>query len=162
MDREGARDARRDFAVSECGYKVERLSRRAGCSSQPEFRRLRACVTLSVPRCDGDHPGQGSLNASRTDKRMPRFVKLATLEELPEGCTKEVEVEGRIVALFHVGGVISAIDGICPHQGGPLAEGTIEGTTITCPWHGWRFDLRDGRSPLGPKITQTVYEVKIE
>ena len=54
---------------------------------------------------------------------MPRFVKLATLSELPEGSAAEVEFEGRVYALYNINGVISAIDGICPHQGGPLAEG---------------------------------------
>jgi nitrite reductase (NADH) small subunit len=93
---------------------------------------------------------------------MPRFVKLATLEELPSGAAKEVEFEGRVYALYNIGGTISAIDGICPHQGGPLADGPIEGTTVTCPWHGWQFDVRSGKTPLGPKITQPVYEVKID
>ena len=72
---------------------------------------------------------------------MPRFVKLATLDELSAGMAKEVEFEGRIYALFNVDGVISAIDGICPHQGGPLADGQVQGTTVTCPWHGWQFDV---------------------
>jgi nitrite reductase/ring-hydroxylating ferredoxin subunit len=76
---------------------------------------------------------------------MPRFVKLATLDELPAGSAKEVEFEG-----------------ICPHQGGPLAEGLVEGTMVTCPWHGWQFDIPTGKTPLGPKIKQPVFEVKIE
>lgn len=93
---------------------------------------------------------------------MPRFVKLATLEELPPGGAREVEFEGRVYALFHVDGQISAIDGICPHQGGPLAEGQVEGTCVICPWHGWEFDIRTGKTPLGPKIKQAVYAVKVE
>ncbi len=93
---------------------------------------------------------------------MPRFVKLATLDELSAGMAKEVEFEGRIYALFNVDGVISAIDGICPHQGGPLADGQVQGTTVTCPWHGWQFDVRTGKTPLGSKIKQGVFEVKVE
>ena len=93
---------------------------------------------------------------------MPKFVRLATLEELPLGAAREVEFEGRVYALFNVDGQISAIDGICPHQGGPLADGPLEGTTVTCPWHGWQFDVRTGKTPLGPKIKQTVYEVQVE
>ncbi len=93
---------------------------------------------------------------------MPRFVKLANLSELPEGSAAEVEFEGRVYALYNIKGVVSAIDGICPHQGGPLAEGLLEGTTVTCPWHGWQFDVCTGKTPLGPKIKQPVYEVKIE
>ena len=93
---------------------------------------------------------------------MPHFVKMATLDELPPGAAKEVEHDGRIYALFNVGGSISAIDGICPHQGGPLAEGRVEGTLVTCPWHGWQFDVRTGTMPIGPRIKQAVYEVKVE
>jgi nitrite reductase (NADH) small subunit len=93
---------------------------------------------------------------------MPGFVKMATLEELPPGGSKEVEHDGRIYALFNVDGRISAIDGICPHQGGPLAEGALEGTLVTCPWHGWQFDVRSGRNGLGGRLQQPVYEVKVE
>jgi nitrite reductase/ring-hydroxylating ferredoxin subunit len=93
---------------------------------------------------------------------MSRFVKMATLGELPAGAASEVEFEGRVYGLFNVEGEILAIDGICPHQGGPLADGTLEGTMVTCPWHGWQFDIRTGSTPLGPKIKQAVFEVKIE
>lgn len=93
---------------------------------------------------------------------MPGFVKMATLDELPEGGSKEVEHDGRIYALFNVSGAIHAIDGICPHQGGPLADGAIEGTTVTCPWHGWQFDVCSGKTSLGAKIKQAVYPVKVE
>ena len=93
---------------------------------------------------------------------MSRFVKMATLVELPVGGALEVEHEGRVYALYNIDGIVSAIDGICPHQGGPLADGQLDGTTVTCPWHGWQFDVRSGKTPLGPKIKQPVYEVKIE
>lgn len=93
---------------------------------------------------------------------MSRYVKLATLAELPPGGAKEVEHEGRVYALFNIDGVISAIDGICPHQGGPLAEGAVEGTMVTCPWHGWQFDVCSGKTPLGSRIKQAVFEVKVE
>lgn len=93
---------------------------------------------------------------------MPGFVKMATLDELPLGGSKEVEYDGRVYALFNVGGSIHVIDGICPHQGGPLADGALEGTTVSCPWHGWQFDVCTGKSPLRPKIKQAVYEVSVE
>jgi nitrite reductase (NADH) small subunit len=93
---------------------------------------------------------------------MPLFVKMATLDELPPGSAKEVEHDGRVYAIFNVDGALLAIDGICPHQGGPLAEGYVEGTCVTCPWHGWEFDLRTGTMPSGSRIKQPVYEVKVE
>src|SRR4051812_27455134 len=78
---------------------------------------------------------------------MAGFVRLASLEDLPPGGSLEVEHEGHIYALFNVDGVISAIDGICAHQGGPLADGPLRGTMVTCPWHGWQFDIRTGCTP---------------
>jgi nitrite reductase/ring-hydroxylating ferredoxin subunit len=51
----------------------------------------------------------------------------------------------RIVALFHVGAEFFALDGVCPHQGGPLGKGQLCGHTLTCPWHGWQFDVRTGQ-----------------
>lgn len=93
---------------------------------------------------------------------MSGFVKMATLEELPPGSSKEVEHDGRIFALFNVDGRIAAIDGICPHQGGPLAEGTLQDAIVTCPWHGWQFDVRTGQNTLGGRLKQPVYEVKVE
>jgi nitrite reductase/ring-hydroxylating ferredoxin subunit len=103
----------------------------------------------------GGGPGTGEVE-------MPRFVKMATLDELPPGAAKEIEHEGRVYALFNTDGVISAIDGICPHQGGPLADGAVSGTTVTCPWHGWQFDVRTGKTPLGSRIKQAVFEVRVE
>jgi nitrite reductase/ring-hydroxylating ferredoxin subunit len=93
---------------------------------------------------------------------MSGYVKMATLDELPVGATREVEHEGRIYALFNLDGNISAIDGICPHQGGPLAEGEVAGTVVTCPWHGWQFDICTGQSLLSGRVRQPVYEVRIE
>jgi nitrite reductase/ring-hydroxylating ferredoxin subunit len=93
---------------------------------------------------------------------MANFVKLATLDELPPGKSKEVEHEGRIFALFNVDGEISAIDGLCPHQGGPLADGPMDGSWVSCPWHGWEFCVRDGKSTLNSKLKQPVFKVKVE
>jgi nitrite reductase/ring-hydroxylating ferredoxin subunit len=93
---------------------------------------------------------------------MAHFVKMATLDELPPGAAKEVEHEGRVYAIYNVGGTLMVIDGICPHQGGPLAEGDVAGAIVTCPWHGWQFDLRSGTMPSGSRIKQEVFEVKVE
>ena len=93
---------------------------------------------------------------------MPTFVQVATADQLPEGAALKVEVDGRIIALFHVDGQISAIDGLCPHQGGPLADGPIEGSLVYCPWHDWGFDIRTGQSMVNPTWKQAVYPVKVE
>jgi nitrite reductase (NADH) small subunit len=93
---------------------------------------------------------------------MAQWVRVATTSELPAGSSKEVEVDGRVVALFNVSGRILAMDGICPHQGGPLVEGEIEGSSVTCPWHGWQFDLESGRNVYDPSLAQCTYEAKVE
>lgn len=93
---------------------------------------------------------------------MPGYVKMATLDELPPGAAKEVEHEGRIYALFNRDGEVSAIDGICPHQGGPLAEGQRLDNVVTCPWHGWQFDVATGQSLLARRVRLPVFPVRIE
>jgi nitrite reductase/ring-hydroxylating ferredoxin subunit len=70
--------------------------------------------------------------------------------------------EDRIVALSNVDGEFFALDGICPHQGGPLGKGTLNGCIITCPWHGFQFDVRNGRNVSSPAIVQGRYDVKTE
>ncbi len=68
----------------------------------------------------------------------------------------------RKVALCRVGGKTHAVTNVCPHQGGPLGEGYMEGATLTCPWHGWRFDVTTGRSTSHPEITIPSYPVTQE
>lgn len=71
-------------------------------------------------------------------------------------------VEGRIVAWFNVAGEIHALDGICPHQGGPLGRGRLAGSVVTCPWHGWQFDVRTGAHQVNAAICHPRYPVKVE
>ena len=93
---------------------------------------------------------------------MSRFVKVASLADVPPGSTKLIEVEGKEIALFNANGVLFALDNICTHAGGPLAEGTVEGREVECPWHGARFDLKSGASssPLAPDGVQP-YPVRV-
>jgi nitrite reductase/ring-hydroxylating ferredoxin subunit len=72
------------------------------------------------------------------------FTKAATLAEVPGGKAKQVTLGGKTIGLFNVGGTVYAIDDTCPHRGAPLWEGDVEGTEVTCPWHGARFDVTSG------------------
>ena len=72
------------------------------------------------------------------------FVEAAPLERLPVGCGMAVEIEGKAIALFNVGGQIHAIGNACPHMGGPLAAGKLDGTIVTCNLHGMRIDVVNG------------------
>lgn len=93
---------------------------------------------------------------------MLSFVKVATRGELPEGGKKVIDVEGRAIALFHVNGSYHAIDDVCTHDGGPLAEGDLIDGEIQCPRHGARFDLKTGRPLCMPAIEPvTVHSVEV-
>jgi 3-phenylpropionate/trans-cinnamate dioxygenase ferredoxin component len=94
---------------------------------------------------------------------MPDFVKVAAVSEVPDPGKQVVEVDDRLVALFHVGGKFFALDDVCTHDGGPLAEGTLEDHTIACPRHGAKFDIRDGRALTMPATRGTAaHQVKVE
>lgn len=94
---------------------------------------------------------------------MGQITKVADIKSLPPGKSACVEFSGEKVALFNVGGTVHAIANTCTHRGGPLSEGEVEGTTITCPWHGATFDLKTGAA-LGPPATQGVkhYQVTVK
>ena len=70
--------------------------------------------------------------------------------------------DGRELALFNVGGKFYCLDNVCPHRGGPLAEGTLDGNVVTCPWHGWRFDVTTGVSPVVPTAKVEKFDCVIE
>ncbi len=67
-----------------------------------------------------------------------------------------------MIALYHVDEKFYALDGVCPHQGGPLGKGTLEGCTVTCPWHGWQFDVATGQHQLNARIVQQRFDVRVE
>jgi len=90
------------------------------------------------------------------------WLKVATILDCPPGTAREVVAGGRIIALMNVGGELFALDGICPHQGGPLGKGNLEGPIVTCPWHGWQFDVRSGRHCLSASIVQPRFELRVE
>jgi nitrite reductase/ring-hydroxylating ferredoxin subunit len=104
---------------------------------------------------------------------------VATVDEIPPGERKIVEVEGRSIGVFNVDGAFYALRNRCPHQGGPLCNGTIagfvsatkpgeyrvsrHGRVLRCPWHGWEFDVTTGQSWFDPsKVRVRRYEVTVE
>jgi nitrite reductase/ring-hydroxylating ferredoxin subunit len=94
---------------------------------------------------------------------MPNsWVKVASAEELKPGNAVKVEVNGMELCLANVDGKFLCTSNICPHQGGPLSEGMLEGTTIVCPWHAWVFDLATGASPVNPRAKIPCFPVKVE
>ena len=90
------------------------------------------------------------------------FVTVAKVGEIPEGGVKVVRVEDQPVALFHVDGAYYAMDDLCTHDGGPLAEGTLVGEEIECPRHGARFNVKTGAVLCMPATSPVpTYAVKV-
>jgi len=93
---------------------------------------------------------------------MSSFVSVAKVNDVPPGQGKTVQVAGKNIALFNVDGSFYAIDETCLHRGGPLGEGELTGHLVTCPWHGWKYDVRTGISITNPAAKVNCYETKIE
>ena len=91
---------------------------------------------------------------------MPQAIKVAQTDDLPPGTGKVVEADGRSIALFNVEGTLHAIDNTCPHRGGPLGEGELRGSIVTCPWHGATFDVQTG-AVTGPPARTGVRSFRV-
>jgi nitrite reductase (NADH) small subunit len=89
------------------------------------------------------------------------FVIAGKVGELAVGHITELQVEGKAVAVANVGGKIYAINNTCLHRGGPLGEGTLEGQIVTCPWHGWQFDVTNGKAVANPATGVACYPVEV-
>ena len=93
---------------------------------------------------------------------MANFVRVAAVGDVPPGTGKCVEAGGKQIALFNVGGAYYAIDDTCPHKGGPLSQGAVEGETVTCPWHRSKFDIKTGAVIAPPAVTGVgSYRVRV-
>ena len=93
---------------------------------------------------------------------MPKFVRVATTSEIADQSATCVEVEGKRVAIFNLGGEFYAIDDTCTHRGGPLSEGSVQGEEVECPWHGAHFNIKSGEV-TGPPAADGVtnYTVRV-
>jgi 3-phenylpropionate/trans-cinnamate dioxygenase ferredoxin component len=89
-------------------------------------------------------------------------VRVAATDELGLGEGRVVEVGGRTVALFNVDGDYHCIDNTCPHRGGPLGEGDLEGRVVSCPWHAWRWDVITGANVNNPAVRVSAFPVTVE
>jgi nitrite reductase (NADH) small subunit len=84
------------------------------------------------------------------------------LADIPDGRGKECVIAARVLAIYKLGNDVVAIDGICPHAGGPLAQGAVCNGIVTCPWHGWQYDLRSGQHRLNPRICVETFRVTVD
>src|SRR4029077_1120636 len=110
----------------------------------------------------GDSPQSSQRSRRRRERRSGMgFVLAAKTGDVPPGTIREVEVEGKAVALANVDGQFHAINGVCLHRGGPLGDGPLEGSVVTCPWHGWQYDVRTGKVGQNPPVGVECYAVEV-
>jgi nitrite reductase/ring-hydroxylating ferredoxin subunit len=96
-------------------------------------------------------------------KTVSNLVKLASRSELPpEGEAKEFPCGDKMICVVNVNGVITALDNVCLHRGGPLGQGVVEGDKLVCPWHGWQWDPKTGEAVHNPAAKLAVYPLKME
>lgn len=88
------------------------------------------------------------------------WTSLCELSELEEGRGKYVEIGGFQLAVFLDGGRVAVMDNTCPHAGGPMSGGYVEGGCAHCPWHHWAFRLDNGQLRDMPGVALTTYKVR--
>lgn len=94
---------------------------------------------------------------------MAEFQTVAKVGDIPEGEGRAFPVSGRMVAIFLSGGEYHAVNDFCPHMGASLAGGYVENGAVTCPWHAWRFCVKDGTWLDNPqaKLRTDCYPVRV-
>ena len=90
------------------------------------------------------------------------FARAAKTNEITPGTIREFQVEGKAVALANIGGKYYAINNTCLHRGRPLGQGVLNGTVVTCPWHGVEYHIKSGTCLAFPEIRLRTYEVWVE
>jgi nitrite reductase/ring-hydroxylating ferredoxin subunit len=177
-DREATKAADHDYSppvwlCESCGFEHRGEDPPVFCPScaglRRNFARLEAEKAGALPdRNNGATAGklpQATTAAPLKDPAAANsdgFVAVATLDSLPEQDGLAVTVAGREVALFRHRGGVAALDNACPHEGGPLAQGTRDGDTVVCPWHAWAFDLCTGCSVAPTGEAAVRHEVRLE
>jgi len=87
------------------------------------------------------------------------WIEVATSEAVAEGSAIEVLAKQQIIAIFRHRGQLYALDGMCAHQGGPIAQGKVGDGCVTCPWHGWQYELATGIQTINRQPLQQTFEV---
>jgi nitrite reductase/ring-hydroxylating ferredoxin subunit len=90
------------------------------------------------------------------------YVRVGPVAAIPRGQGRAFSVGRYEVAVFNVDGTLYATENACPHQGGPIAEGTLEGQEVTCPWHAWCFDVSTGKMKLTDMTMLVRFDVRVE
>lgn len=99
---------------------------------------------------------------TRADESQRAFALVARRADVAPGVATIVRSGVHEVAIFDVGGELRAYENCCPHQGGPIGEGIVDGETVTCPWHAWCFNLRDGSMAIGDFAALRPFAVRVD
>jgi nitrite reductase/ring-hydroxylating ferredoxin subunit len=91
---------------------------------------------------------------------MP-FMRAAKKDDVPAGSIREFQLDGKTIAVANVDGKLYAINNTCLHRGGPLGQGVLEGKLVTCPWHGWQYDVSSGKVATNPAVGVECYAIEI-
>ncbi len=89
------------------------------------------------------------------------FLRATRIDEVPEGAIREFQIDGKTVAIACVSGKLYAIDNVCLHRGGPLGQGELSGSIVTCPWHGWQYDVTNGKLKINPAVALQCYPIEV-
>ncbi len=93
---------------------------------------------------------------------MSEKVTVANTGDVAPGTGTVAEINGKSLAVFNVDGTFHVIDNTCVHRGGPLGEGDLDGEVVTCPWHGWEFNVKTGVSVNNPSACVASYPVVVD
>jgi nitrite reductase/ring-hydroxylating ferredoxin subunit len=91
-----------------------------------------------------------------------QFRTVARVDDIPPGTVAAVHVDGQEIAVANVDGQFFATEGHCLHLHGPLGEGSLDGTVLSCPWHGWQYDVRTGENEFDLAIRLQTFETRVE
>jgi nitrite reductase (NADH) small subunit len=89
------------------------------------------------------------------------FLRTAKKDEILAGTIREFQVNGKTIALANVDGTFYAVNNTCLHRGGPLGQGELEDKVVTCPWHGWQYDVTTGKVTMNPSVGVDTYAVEV-
>lgn len=93
---------------------------------------------------------------------MLQYERVADAGSIEAGSARSFPVGRYEIAVFNIDGALFALENACPHQGGPIADGYLEGPMVTCPWHAWCFDVRTGKMTLGDFAEIPRFDVRVE
>mgnify|MGYP001605070310 CR=1 FL=1 len=93
---------------------------------------------------------------------MSEFIKICSKNEVGDGKGRVVEVKGKNIAVMNDNGKFFAVENECKHMQGPLGEGECSDGKVTCPWHGWEYDLKTGKNTFDEDVKLKTYEVKVQ